>query len=321
MSTPKIHVIHENTLWTEHLVRELERIGAPFELWFLDEGLLDLNSSPPDGVFYNRMSASSHTRDHRFAAEYTACVLRWLERHGREVLNGSNALALEISKVAQYEALSAHGIRTPRTLAAVGRPSIVRAAAQIEGPFVTKHNRGGKGLGVRKFEDSSGLESYIDGNEFEPSVDGVTLIQAYIDSPGQFITRCEFVGGKFLYTVRVETGGTFELCPADTCAPGDAMCPVGVVNSPQFTIIENFTSPLIASYEAFLSANGIDIAGIEFIVDSIGTEYTYDINTNTNYNLDAEARASRNAMAAIARYLAHRLEIQHPRSRAVPTAA
>ena len=129
MSTPSIYVIHENTPWTEALVRELKRLGVPYELWFLDEGVLDLSEQPPHGIFYNRMSASSHTRDHRFAAEYTGCVLRWLEAHGREVLNGSHALALEISKVAQYEALSLSGIRTPRTVAAVGQASVAKAAA------------------------------------------------------------------------------------------------------------------------------------------------------------------------------------------------
>jgi hypothetical protein len=86
MHAPKIYVIHENDRWTEPLVRELSHLGVPHELWFLDEGLLDLSRAPPEGVFYNRMSASSHTRDHRFAAEYTGRVLRWLERHDREVL-------------------------------------------------------------------------------------------------------------------------------------------------------------------------------------------------------------------------------------------
>ncbi|MFP3490520.1 alpha-L-glutamate ligase, partial [Staphylococcus sp. SIMBA_130] len=76
---------------------------------------------PPDGIFYNRMSASSHTRDHRYAPEYTAAVLEWLESHGRRVLNDSRALALEVSKVAQYAALRKHGIVTPKTIAAVGK--------------------------------------------------------------------------------------------------------------------------------------------------------------------------------------------------------
>ncbi len=55
------------------------------------------------------------------------------------------------------------------------------------------------------------------------------------------------------------------------------------------------------SYEAFLAANGIAVAGIEFIAAVDGTLYTYDVNTNTNYNPEAEARAGRSAMDALAR--------------------
>ena len=44
------------------------------------------------------MSASSHTRGHRYAAELTAAVLAWLKRHDRRVVDGSRALDLEISK-------------------------------------------------------------------------------------------------------------------------------------------------------------------------------------------------------------------------------
>ena len=36
---------------------------------------LNTLNTPPQGVFYNRMSASSHTRGHRFAPEFTAVVL------------------------------------------------------------------------------------------------------------------------------------------------------------------------------------------------------------------------------------------------------
>ena len=53
------------------------------------------------------MSASSHTRDHRFAAELTGGVLAWLESHGRKIVNNGRALQLEISKIAQYRALAA----------------------------------------------------------------------------------------------------------------------------------------------------------------------------------------------------------------------
>jgi len=69
------------------------------------------------------------------------------------------ALALEVSKIAQYAALSNYGVRTPRTLAAVGRGHIIEAAKNFAGAFITKHNRAGKGLGVRLFHDVGGFRT------------------------------------------------------------------------------------------------------------------------------------------------------------------
>ncbi len=129
----QIYMIHENREWTAPLQVELERLGLAYGEWFLDRGTVDLSSTPPDGVFYNRMSASSHTRGHRFAAEYTGAVLAWLERHGRVVVNNSRAMQLEISKAAQYAALNTHGIATPATVAAIGLPAILTDA--ILAPF------------------------------------------------------------------------------------------------------------------------------------------------------------------------------------------
>jgi hypothetical protein len=301
----KIYIIHENDEWTAPLKRELSARGLPYEDWFLDQGKLDLSQPPPEGIFYNRMSASSHTRDHRFAPEYTAAVLAWLESHGRRVINSSRALQLEVSKVAQYSTLEANGILTPRTVAVVGKQDLLAAARSFDGPFITKHNRAGKGLGVRLFQNTQELRLYIESTEFQEPVDGITLIQQYIESPEPYITRCEFVGGKFLYAVRVDTSDGFLLCPADECLDESSYCPVEPTS--KFQIIEEFDDPIIDSYRRVLAANGIRIAGIEFIVDGSGTKYTYDINTNTNYNSSAEAAAGQSGMATIANYLGEQL--------------
>jgi glutathione synthase/RimK-type ligase-like ATP-grasp enzyme len=306
-----IYVIHENSAWVEPLRAAFREQGLPFEEWFLDEGTLDLSVPPPEGVFYNRMSASSHTRGHRYAAEYTGCVLAWLESHGRRVVNGWRALQLEISKVAQYEALRAFGVRTPRTIAAVGRDHVLAAARRFEGPFITKHNRAGKGLGVRLFRSHEALRAYVEGPAFEEPVDGVTLVQEYVQAPEPFITRVEFVGGRFLYAVRVDTSLGFELCPADDCAPGDALCPASEPAAPRFRILPRFEHPIVQRYRRFLEANGIGIAGIEFITDARGELYTYDVNTNTNYNPAAEAAAGASGMGAVARYLGEELHARY----------
>ena len=97
------------------------------------------------------------------------------------------------------------------------------------------------------------------------------------------------------------------MCPADACTVDDAFCPVGEEPRAKFTIIDDIDPGLKQRDEAFLAANGIEVAGIEFIRDSAGAVYTYDVNTNTNYNPDAEARAGRSAMTALARFLGSEL--------------
>ena len=303
-----IHIIHENHEWSQPLFEALWQRGAAFVDWHMGAGLLDLNRAPPAGVFYNRMSASSHTRGHRYSPEYTGAVLTWLESHGAQVINPAEALRLELSKVAQYQALQAFGVRTPRTFAALGRDAIVKAAGQFDGEFITKHNRAGKGLGVKLFRSTEALVSYVDGPEFEPSVDGITLVQHYIKAPTPHITRVEFVGGKLMYAVKVDTSEGFELCPADVCAVADAFCPSGEAAGEKFEIIDRFNHELVPRYEALLQKHGIGVAAFEFITDEHGQAYTYDINTNTNYNARAEARVQVSGMNTLAAFLAEQLD-------------
>lgn len=303
----KIYVLHENDEWTGHLTKRLEELNLPYELWHLDQGTLDLTSAPPEGIFYNRISASSHTRNHRFAPEYTEAVLAWLERHGRTVVNGSRALRLEVSKVNQYMALNQAGIQTPETITAVGRYNILEAARQLDqSSFITKHNRAGKGQGVQLFHSTEALREYIDGPSFEEPVDGITLIQQYIEAPEPYIVRHEFVGGKFVYGVKVDTSEGFELCPADACTIEDLYCPTDQKEEApkaKFEILKDYRPAIVDQYESFLKENNVQVAGIEAIQDSEGNLYTYDVNTNTNYNSDAEAAAGTYGMLELARYL------------------
>jgi hypothetical protein len=298
-----VHVIHENHEWSQPLFDALQKQGTAYADWHMGEGLLDLSSTPPAGIYYNRMSASSHTRGHRYSPEYTAAVLNWLESHGARVINSEQALRLEVSKVAQYRALEACGVRTPTTFAALGSDAIIAAASRFSGEFITKHNRAGKGLGVKLFQSVDAVTAYVDGPDFEPSVDGITLVQQYIKAPTAHITRVEFVGGKLMYAVRVDTSEGFELCPADVCEVGDAFCPTGESTGEKFEIIDGFEHELVPRFEALLAAHQVDVAAFEFIVDEQDRAYTYDINTNTNYNAQAEGRAGVSGMQTLAEYL------------------
>ena len=131
----KIYIIHENDEWTEPLKKELKNINAPFEEWHLGKRNVDHLGKPPEGVFYNRMSASSHTRGHRYAPEYTAVVLNWLEKNNRRVINNSKALSLEVSKSLQYKELESCGIKTPMTIYCSNKESILKSANIFKKPF------------------------------------------------------------------------------------------------------------------------------------------------------------------------------------------
>src|ERR1044072_7892781 len=180
--SPRVYVIHENDEWVVPLRKNFADRGIPFAEWHLGEGGLDLRRPPPPGAFYNRMSASSHTRGHRYAPELTGAVLAWLKGRGAVVVNGERALQLELSKVAQYEALRKFGIETPPTLAVVGKDNIAEAAGRLGYPVILKHNRAGKGLGVRLLLSAAALDEYLASGDFEPSVDGITLVQRYINA-------------------------------------------------------------------------------------------------------------------------------------------
>ena len=303
----KIYVIHENSLWLGNLRNAFASLGLPYEEWDLAEGSFDLSATPPEGVFYNRMSASSHTRDHRYSVELTSVVLNWLESHSRRVINNSRALQLEINKGAQLSALHAGGITTPRSIAATGEGQIVQAADILGSfPLIIKPNRGGTGNGVHLIASKLDLEQHIKSVSYQAPIDGVSLLQEYIKAPNQEIIRTEFIGGKFMYAVQVDTRDGFELCPADVCQVEGG----GVKRTEKFKILPPSQQPsaeLLVKCENVLAANGIEVAAIEFVYNAAGQPFAYDLNTNTNYNDDAEQQAGIYGMQRLAHFLGQQL--------------
>lgn len=317
----KIYVLYENPDWLPPLVRELDRAGLPHEEWFIQTGHFDLDSEPPEGIFLNRMSPSSHTRGHIESVDYNRELIAWLEGYGRRVINGSRAFALEISKVRQYAALQRAGIRTPHTIAVSGYGEELKIAARkMPLPFITKHNRGGKGLGVQLFRSLDAFDLYVDSADFEVPRDHITLLQEYVEPAEPFITRVEIVDGEFLYAIKSDTSKGFQLCPAERCETGDAFCPTadavptGADRQNLFELRQGFDDPILDQYISFMRENEIDLAGIEFIEDRFGHKITYDVNGTTNYSPGVEEKHGLNGMVAVARFLTREQEKASDRS-------
>ena len=301
----KVYVIHENPNWHAPLGAAFDAAGVPHEQWLLGDGVLDLAAAPPRGVFWSRMSASAHTRDHPHAKDLTRGTLCWLESHGRRVVNGRRVLELEMSKMDQLTALRAAGFDVPRTVAVAGLAELPAAARKLPVPFISKHNQGGKGLGVRLFESHDEFDAYLASPGFQAPADGITLLQEYLRAAEPFITRVELVGGEFIYAITADTArGGFELCPADACAAG------GTPGPGLFALRDGFDHPVIGRYLGFAHGQGIEIAGFEFIETDDGRLVTYDVNTTTSYNAAVEAAAPRSALRAVAGYLGRVLASQ-----------
>jgi phosphoglycolate phosphatase-like HAD superfamily hydrolase len=321
-----VHVLHENSDWMPPFAAAFAAEGVDWDETLVTGGSLDLTAEPPPGLWWSRMSASAHTRGHTAAAEHARALLDLLEAHGRRVVNGRAVLDLELSKVRQLALLGAAGIAVPRTVAVVGgRPDDVLAAAAAVGPpVVVKPNRGGKGLGVTRFDSLDELAAALPasagrrGSEHrrapqgpeersEPEgpqigvvepVDGVLLVQEYVEPARPRITRAEIVGGELVYAITADTGrGGFQLCPADACAVD------GTPDSLFALRTEPLPAGLADAYESFARWHGLEVAGFEVIETADGRAVTYDVNTNTNYNPDVEAVAPRSAARAVARYL------------------
>lgn len=290
---PVVYIIHDNPEWIPPFAEAFEAEGVEFVEWLLTERVLDLDQSPPKGIFWSRLSASSHTRTDPHVKEHGRAVLAWLEAAGRTVINGSGVYELEVSKIRQHSQLSARGFDVPKTVAVFGHQGLVPAARTFTPPFITKHNQGGKGLGVQRFDSYEEFQGataeFAPGGGNEP-IDGITLLQEYVQPAEPFITRAEFIGGTLHYAVKVDiSGGSFELCPAEACeVPSENEA---VVAPPQFQRRHEITgeTPLIAKLTRLLDDLNITIAGVEFIETADGRQVVYDINTNTNYNPDVES--------------------------------
>jgi hypothetical protein len=313
----KAYIIHENEEWLIPLRKALEKFDVQYEEWLLDDMTINIDQSPPNGIFFSRMSASNYTRNHLHSNQSSNIILTWLENHNRRVINGTNVLKIEFSKVLQQLLLKQSGFKTPKTIVAVGINKIKEAASNLNVyPMIIKPNQGGKGFGVKLINTINELDEMLEDNLINSSKDDTWLLQEKISTNEEFITRMEFIGGNFIYSLKVFSKNSFELCPADACEVDlDQFCPVDEINDinnsqPSFFIDDDPDKNLAKQLTIFLKKHQIEVAGVEFIRNKDGVPIFYDINTNTNYNLNAEkqSKVNKNGMEEIALFLKSELD-------------
>ena len=301
MSTLPIAIYYEQPHWFKPLFAELDRRGTPYVALSAVDHIWSPEDHPEEqfSLVLNKMSPSAWNRGHGDQIFYTLGYLEHLEARGVRVINGTAAFRSELSKASQLTLLDTLGLAFPRARV-IHRAEHAPAAAQgLRFPVVVKPNIGGSGAGVKRFDTPEQLlEASKNPDALMLGMDTTALVQEFIPARDQSIIRVEVLNGTFLYAIRIGiTGDTFDLCPADICRT-----PVGVdlqrsACSIEATedqakaklTVEAFTPPAdaIADVERIMAAAGIELGGVEYMVDDRdGQRLYYDINALSNFVAD-----------------------------------
>lgn len=300
-----IEIIYENEDWLSFFETALKEIDQEYRLNNINNLELDLSQPPDDIVYLNRISPSSHTRNHNRAIINGEQYLEYLATYNRRVINDYRSINYEFSKIEQIKLLKRNGLAYPQTFFGSEKEPLLEAAQKLTTPFLTKHNCSGKGLGIELFNTVDQFKEYLNSDRFIESPDGVTLLQEYIKPKNNRITRVEIIDGKLVYAFYSNCSQGFELCPADACRTdlkSAAVCEVGEGGS-LFTYIPEFKHQLVSKYIEICQQVGFDMAGIEFIEGTNGAIYTYDINGTTNYSPDIEKASGNKAKQAFQEFI------------------
>lgn len=306
-----IAIFFEHPEWFRPLFAELDRRGTPYVKLHADEHVFDPAEQPPYSLVFNRMSPSAYLRGRGDAIFYTLSWLSHLRRRGVRVVNGYEAFENEISKAGQLALLERLGLPYPRARV-IHRPEQAPAAAQgLRWPVAVKPNIGGSGAGVRRFDTPEALREAAAGGGLELGIDSTALVQEFIPSEESRIVRVEVLGGSYLYGIRIYTPGTsFDLCPADVCQRVDGAeldAQVCAVDAPSRGLrVEGYEPPrpVIDAVERIMAAAGIEVGGIEYMIDARdGQLYYYDVNALSNFVADAPNVVGFDPFARLADYL------------------
>lgn len=291
-----IAVYHEHPDWFRPLFAELDSRGLPYERLNAASHVFDPSETEvPYSLVFNRASPSAYLRGHAQTTFHTLHYLRHLESLGVPVVNGVQAYANELSKATQLDLLRSLGLPFPRSRVINNPAQAVAAAEGLRYPVLVKANVGGSGAGIEKYDSPEALQAAVSGGSVDLGVDGTALVQEAAPLQGGHITRVETLNGRYLYAINVYPAvGSFDLCPADACQTTTGVELVRgacAVDAPKTGMrVERADPPahIIAQVERISQAAGIDVGGIEYLVDDRdGQHYFYDVNALSNFVADA----------------------------------
>jgi glutathione synthase/RimK-type ligase-like ATP-grasp enzyme len=316
--TPDLVVLYEHPEWQKPLFSALERRAVHFESVDLKQAAFDPDQVPRASLYFNQASPSAYVRGNTRAVPFALAFMRSLELGGARVLNGSRAFALELSKSAQAALLQSLNVAHPRTLAF---NDVTSALAQWgdRWPALLKPEQGGSGARMFLLRSADELVRLLADRADLWFPDNLLLLQEYFDvDPSKGIVRMEFLGGEFLYAMRVISHGAFNLCPSETCNPvsGESHCTIPETQPVQPVEFHPYPAVPTAAVETgkkLMAAGGLDVGGIEYLEAADGRLVFYDINANSNLRAPIAQAFGFDPFERVVDFLAGQIRCAQPR--------
>ena len=245
----KITLVTDLPVWVRPLVRSLEALAVEVEV------VTEPTAVISEGLLVNRVSALIRKKS-REATEGFSAMFRELEKKGMTVINGAACFDLGCSKLGQADLFERAGVRTPRTF-----PAIAGGRAFPGKEALLKPPAGGFGRGIIPLgeDDSAPVELDDQGDGW--------IEQEVIESGGQWVHRVEVLGSDVLYEARSPLrAGNFNYCLAD---PDSETVLVSSSELP---------TELRDAALRVTRAAGMELGGVEYLVDQDGEPVFIDLN-------------------------------------------
>ncbi|HMJ93858.1 MAG TPA: alpha-L-glutamate ligase [Allosphingosinicella sp.] len=276
--TPDLLILYEHPDWFRPLFAALDRRGIAYEAVTLAGHLFDpASADPPAPVILNRVAMSAFLREAEHGIFYAESLLAHWAGRGARVLNGAEVVAIDSSKARQLSLIAGLGLAVPETRVVHRAGDLAAATEGMHFPLLVKANVGGAGAGIARYDSLESLRSAVADRTVPESVDKMLLVQDQVPARRGSIVRVETLGGRYLYALEIESGSSFDLCPADACvvAPGRVAIAMRAFDPPP---------EMIEAAETIARAAGLDVGGVEYMIDDRdGVARFYDINALSNF--------------------------------------
>jgi hypothetical protein len=311
-------VLYEHPEWQKPLFAALDRRGVNYRPFDLKRAAFDPDAPPEAPLYFNQASPSAYVRGNTRAVPLALSLMRSLELGGARVLNGSRAFLLELSKSAQAGLMRNLGVPHPHSLV-FNDPELAAERWRGGWPALLKPEQGGSGARMFLLNSAQELLRLLHDQPHLWLPDHLLLLQEYFPvDRAKGVVRMEFLGGDFLYAMRVVSRGSFNLCPSEACNPADGggshcAAPEAPAARPaEFYPYPDVPREAVQTGRRIMQAGGLDVGGIEYLESADGRRIFYDVNANSNLRLPIGLAFGFDPFERVVDYLAEQIELAAP---------